>query len=280
MKINDVSKLTGITVRALHYYDQIGLLKPVGKTEAGYRIYDENDLQILQQILFFKELDFSLEEIKDIMKGLEHEEMRNTAKSERGAKSSCFRKSGGSENTISDSEREIFMRQRKLLMEKRDRLDGIIGLVDTILKGEKDMSFKQFDESAIEAERKKYAAEIKERWGNTDAYKECEKKTGNYDNKKWGNMTDGMNEILKEFGEAHTGNKDRKGAAPESTKAQELVVKWQKYITDNMYECTDDILDCLGQMYTADERFKDNIDKYGAGTAQFMADAIKVHCGK
>ena len=93
-------------------------------------------------------------------------------------------------------------------------------------------------------------------------------------------MTDGMNEILKEFGEAHMGNEDHKGAAPESTKAQALVVKWQKYITDNMYECTDDILACLGQMYTADERFKDNIDKYGAGTAQFMADAIKVHCGK
>lgn len=245
VKINEISKLTGITVRALHYYDQIGLLAPKKQTETGYRIYDEKDLKMLQQILFFKELDFPLEEIKDIMQRPGYDEA------------------------------QVLSKQRKLLVEKRERLDAIIGLVDKTLKGDKDMSFKQFDESKIEADRKKYAAEIKERWGNTKAYKECETKTAGYDAKEWGNMTEGLNSILKEFGEAHA-----KGEVPESKAAQELVAKWQKYITDNMYECTNEILLGLGKMYVADERFTANIDKNGDGTAKYISAAIEFYCNK
>ena len=120
MKVSDVAKLTGVTVRTLHYYDEIGLLPPSEVTSSGYRVYNDADLEVLQQILFFRELDFSLEEIREIM--------HNPA----------YKKETALQN------------QKALPVQKRDRLDRLIALVDKTLKGERDMSFKQFDTTKIE----------------------------------------------------------------------------------------------------------------------------------
>ena len=117
--------------------------------------------------------------------------------------------------------------------------------------------------------------ETRERWGNTAAYREHEQKTKNYTKEKWTQANDGLMVIFAEFVACKDG-----GASVDSVEAQALVAKLQAHITDNYYTCTDEILAGLGKMYVADERFKNNIDKYGEGTAKFAADAIEVYCRK
>ena len=243
MRISEVAKLTGITVRTLHYYDEIGLLKPSEITEAGYRLYSREDLEILQQILFFRELDFPLSQIKEIM------------------------------NNPNYDKEEALKKQKELLIQQRQRIEGLIKLIEKRIEGDNNMSFKEFDMNEIEENKKKYAKEVKERWGTSKAYEESEKKTSSYNKKKWGDINQETSEIFKGFAELR--NSD-----PGSEEVQELVRRWQKYITDNFYTCTNEILSGLGLMYVEDERFKENLDKNGEGTAQLMAEAIKIYCSK
>ena len=120
---------------------------------------------------------------------------------------------------------------------------------------------------------KNYETEARERWGNTDAYREHEKKTKNYTKEKWAEINEGLMTIFAELAAC----KDN-GASADSAEAQALVAKLQAHITENYYTCTDEILAGLGQMYACDERFKKNIDKYGEGTAEFATAAIAVFC--
>jgi DNA-binding transcriptional MerR regulator len=142
--VKQVSDLTGISVRMLHYYDEIGLLKPSAITEAGYRLYDDKALATLQQILFFKELDIPLKEVKEIM-GSPH-----------------FDKMQALEN------------QKKLLIMKRNRLNDLVELINKTLKGENTMSFKEFDMSeyfnTLEGFKKEYRDEIIKNWGSIEEY--------------------------------------------------------------------------------------------------------------
>ena len=119
------------------------------------------------------------------------------------------------------------------------------------------------------------STEARERWGDTDAYREHEQKTKNYTKEKWADANDGMMAIFAEFAALKNS-----GATADSDEAQALVAKLQAHITENYYTCTDEILSGLGKMYVADERFKKNIDKYGEGTAEFAAEAIAVYCRK
>lgn len=241
MKISEVAKLTGVTVRTLQYYDEIGLLKPSNVTESGYRMYSNENLEVLQQILFFRELGFPLNEIREIM-----------------------------QNPAYNREKAL-EQHLQLLLQKRRHIDGLITLVERTRKGEKDMSFKQFDTSEMERSREQYAAEAKQRWGNTDAYAEYEQKAKNYDDPQWKLLHGEGAAILKSFG-------DNRHLDPACAEAQDLVKKWQTYITSSFYACTKQILSCLGEMYIGDERFTRNIDKYGEGTALFMATAIEIYC--
>lgn len=243
MKINEVARLTGVTVRTLHYYDEIGLLRPSGVTEAGYRVYDGAALETLQQILFFRELDFPLAEIRTIMASPNYDKT------------------------------EALQKHRELLRQKRARLDGLIALVDSTIKGENTMRFQEFDTKEMEANKKKYAAEVKARWGNTDAYRQSEEKAAGRNQQQESLLHGEGAALLREFGE-------NRGLAPESEQAQRLVARWQAYITERFYDCTSEILSCLGLMYVGDPRFTENIDRNGEGTAAFMAAAIAVYCAK
>ena len=120
-----------------------------------------------------------------------------------------------------------------------------------------------------------YDLEVKERFGETDAYKEHAEKTANYTADKWQEVNDGLNAVIAKFAECL-----KSGNAADSLDAQELVKELQDYITENYYTCTNEILASLGQMYIADERFKTNINKHGDGTAEFISEAIKVYCSK
>lgn len=245
MKIHEIAKLTGVTVRTLHYYDQIGLLKPKKVSEAGYRIYDQESIQKLQQILFFRELEFPLTEIKEIME--------------------C----------PSYDQQEALKKQRELLIKKREHIDGLIRLAEDSIKGVTDMKFEAFDQSDMEKEKREYAKEVKERWGHTKEYEESIEKQKSYGKEQWNQMSEGAFAIFRAFAEVM-----KQGKTPGSKEAQELTRQWQQFITNHYYTCTKEILASLGMMYTGDERFRRNIDQSGEGTAQFVADAIAIYCQK
>lgn len=126
-----------------------------------------------------------------------------------------------------------------------------------------------FDNRKAEA----YRVEAKEKWGNTDAYREHARKTADYSEDKWEDLAQGMEQILAAFAACRE-------EAPEQTEAQKLVGQLQDYITANYYHCTKEILAGLGQMYVADERFRKNIDKHGDGTAAFISRAITAYCSR
>ncbi len=240
MQIKEFAEFVGVSVRTLHYYDEIGLLHPAEVDRAtGYRFYDENSLLRMQEILFYRELDFSLKSIGEILASPNYD--KNKALEE----------------------------QKQLLILKKERLERLIDAIGSAMKGENVM--EAFDNKAFET----YKAEAQERWGNTDAYKEHAEKTKNYGKDKWGGLVDEMNLIFSEF--AHC-MKD--GADPDAEEVQALAKKLQDHITDNYYTCTKEILFGLGQMYVADERFKNNIDKHADGTAAFVSEAIAVYCKK
>lgn len=242
MHIKEFAKLTGVSVRTLHYYDEIGLLKPAFIDEQnGYRDYDENSLGRMVEILFYRELDFSLKSILEILSSPDYD------------KAAAIRK------------------QKELLTLKKERLERLISALDEAEKGEIPMN--TFNNNEYETARKQYAEEARQRWGNTDAYKESEQKSVDYSADKWNDVNAGLNAVLAEFAAAI-----KDGATPESETAQSLVKNLQQYITDNFYTCTNEILAGLGQMYVADERFKTNIDKNGAGTAEFISEAIRIYC--
>ena len=242
MQIKEFAKLTGVSVRTLHYYDEIGLLKPaLVDAQNGYRFYDENSLLRMQEILFYRELDFELKSIRDILSSPDYDKQKALAE------------------------------QRKLLELKKERLERIIDALDGATKGKVTMA--AFDNGDYETARKQYEAEAKQRWGETDAYNEHAEKTAKYTKDKWQAVNDGLMVIFTKFAECM--NNDNTAYTNE---AQLLVKELQTYITENYYTCTNEILAGLGQMYIADERFKINIDKNGNGTAEFVREAIEIYC--
>jgi len=240
MQIKEFAEFTGVSVRTLHYYDEIGLLTPAFVDRStGYRFYDENSLLRMQEILFYRELDFSLKSIKEIVSSPNYDKRRALSE------------------------------QKTLLTLKKERLERLIFAIDGAVKGENVM--KAFDNSEYE----KHKAEAKERWGKTEAYKEHEEKTKAYTKDKWNDLAGQMDGIFEAFALCR-----KQGALPDSTQAQLLVKQLQEHITHNYYRCTKQILAGLGQMYVADERFKNNIDKHADGTAAFVCEAIKLYCDK
>ena len=135
------------------------------------------------------------------------------------------------------------------------------------------MEFKPFDTSEIDALREQYAEEAKARWGNTDAYRESTKRAA-----KWTEAD--KKRMEAESGEIFSGFAALVGTDPADARVQTLVARWKAFISESYYDCTDEILAGLGQMYVADERFMKNIDKFGAGTAKLMSDAIAFYCKK
>ena len=238
MQIKEFAEITGVSVRTLHYYDEIGLLVPAHVDRfTGYRYYDKNSLLRMQEILFYRELDFSLKSIGEILSSPNYD--KNKALNE----------------------------QKHLLILKKERLEKLISAIDGAVKGENVMTV--FDNSEFE----KYKAEAKEKWGTTSAYKEYTEKTKDHSDQRWNNLAEGMDCIMAEFAVCM-----RNGETPDSAGAQKLVKTLQNYITENCYLCTNEILAGLGQMYVADERFRNNIDKHADGTAEFICKATEIYC--
>lgn len=238
-----VANLASVSVRTLHHYDEIGLLKPTNTSPSGYRLYSDTDLERLQQILFFKELGFKLQEIKKILDSPEYDR------------------------------KQALLSHKQLLIQKKKRLEEIIKSVDKTLdtiKGgitmNKKEMFEGFDESKIE----EYKKEVREKYGN-DKIDECEQKTANYTKADWKSIQAESDAIYDEIAALMD-------QGPADPRIQELMGKFYQHINDNFYTCTPEIFQGLGEMYVADERFTIYFENKKAGMAAFMRDAMKIYC--
>lgn len=236
MKVKEVADLVGVSVRTLHHYDEIGLLIPEETTESGYRVYSDENLETLQQILFFKELGFPLKKIKEILL------------------------------SPSFDRQEALEMQRKMLLEKRSRLDKMIGTLEKTIqhsKGEIQMSNKEKFEG-FDFSHNPYEQEARERWGDkaVDEANEKAAKMTKFDQDKF-------NEIYRNLAAI-------RHLAPDSQEAQAGIKEWFVYL-NKMGNYSLEAFKGLGQMYVDDERFTKNIDQFGEGLAKFMRDAMAVY---
>ena len=241
MTVHEVSKISRVSIRALHHYDHIGLLPATEVTEAGYRLYDEAALERLQHILLFKALEFPLKDIKEILDS-------------------------------PDFDRSKALEQQIHLLElRKEHLQNLIDLARGIKAiGVKHMSFEAFDTRKID----EYAERAKASWGTTDAYKEYEKKSAGRTEETQQKLNVEMMSIFAEFGKI-------KDMAPDCEEAVSLARKLQDHITEHYYTCTDKILLGLGAMYAGGGDLTTNIDKVGGeGTAVFACEAIKAMIAK
>lgn len=241
--VNQLAQLASVSVRTLHYYDEIGLLTPSTVAKNGYRYYEEPELLRLQQILFFRELEFSLEDIKRML------------------------------NRPDFSIIEALRDQKKLMRLKRDRIDGLIHSINkTITRMTKNQ--KIHDEELYDAFKdddvKQYQEEVKERWGNSDAYKQSMAKVGK--------MTKAEMEQLKADGKAHTqAIADAMDKGIDHPDVQALIKKSHDGI-NFFYACDYPFFRNLGQMYVDDPRFTAYYEKFRPGLAVFMRNAIAYYC--
>ena len=239
MTVHKVSKLTGLSVRTLQYYDGIGLLPPAEYTEAGYRLYDDAAIERLQQIMLFRELEFPLKEIRRILDSPDFD--RNKA----------------------------LEQQIALLTLKREHIDNLIRMARTVkLTGGVTMDFEAFDRKKLE----EYAQQARTTWGATAEYKEFERKNSGKTPAQIKETGNGLMALLAEYGAMKDGD-------PSATQAQALTRRVQEYITENYYTCTNQVFAQLGKMYGSGGEFTENIDKTGGpGTAAFAAEAIRIYC--
>lgn len=245
MKVKEVANLVGISVRTLHHYDDIGLLTPGETTESGYRLYSNENLETLQQILFFKELGFTLKKIREIISNPSFDRL------------------------------EALELQRQMLLEERKRIDRMVATIDKTtqhMKGEIDMANKEKFEG-FDFSHNPYEQEARERWGDK-AVNRSNAKLGNMSKDEQQAMSDKMNAIYRRLA-------DLRNDSPHSDEAQAAIKEWYEFLNNNFgHDYSLDAFKGLGQMYVDDERFTKNIDQFGEGLAVFMRDAMAMYADR
>lgn len=243
MKVKEVADLVGISVRALHHYDEIGLLKPEKTTESGYRLYSNQDLEMLQQILFFRELGFPLKQIKEIV------------------------------SSPSFNREEALQLHRRMLLDKQRQLEQMINTIDRTIqhaRGEIEMTneqkFEGFDFSS-----NPYEQEARKRWGDETVDK-SNAKVGQMTKQEQEELAGSMNAIYAKLAAIRS-------ESPESEQSQATIKEWFNLL-NRMGSYSLEAFKGLGQMYVDDVRFTKNIDKFGEGLALFMRDAMAVYADK
>ncbi len=237
--VTDIAKITGVSVRTLHHYDAIGLLKPTGVTEAGYRLYDDAALERLYLILLFRELEFPLKEIQGILDAPDFDRNR------------------------------ILERQVELLKAKANHLQTLIHLANGIkLIGVKHLEFNNWNPKKID----EYQAQAETLYGKTEAWQEYTQKAKNRTKEQNKNINDKVMDFFVELGKI-------KHLSPDSMEAQTWVKELQTFFTENFYTCTPQILQGLGEMYAGGGSMTENIDAAGGkGTGAFALEAIRIYC--
>lgn len=239
MTIGEMSRISGVSVRTLHHYDRIGLLKPAATTEAGYRVYDQRALERLHTILLFRELEFPLRDIKRILDQPDFD-------------------------PIAALDEQI-----TLLTLRREHIDNLILLARGLkMKGLKHMDFSAFDTRKLD----EYAAQAKAAWSHTEAYQEYTIKSKDRSPEATQQIEAGMWALMARF-------RSRQDIDPASEEVQAMVQELRDYFTQHFYNCTPVILRYLANMYDGGGDFTRNIDQaVGEGSAAFIAQAIRIYC--
>jgi DNA-binding transcriptional MerR regulator len=261
-QVKDVARMSGVSVRALHHYDEIGLLVPSGRTESGYRLYDDDDLLRLQQIFIGRELGMPLEEIK------------------RSLEDPAF------------DRRAALERQREEITRRAERAAAMLRAIDTALaalttegdrtmKGDngnrtlRDMSAEEITALFDGFDPSLHEDEVKRRWGKTDAYKESARRTGKYTKADWERYSGESHSIMTDAAQLF-----RSGAAADSDEAVEIAERHRLSIDRWFYPCAPKMHSGLAGMYEADVRFTENIEKYARGLTVWWAAAIRANAAR
>jgi DNA-binding transcriptional MerR regulator len=237
--VGELAKLTGITVRTLHHYDQIGLVQPSDRSDAGYRLYGQADVLRLQQVLLYRELGLPLDQIAGVL--------------EVGTPKAALAK------------------HRETLVAKRTQLDAMLAALDAALAIEEGRQMKPEDVKTMfdGFDPEKYADEARAKWGATDSYKESARRTKSYGKAEWDAIKSEGDSIYRRFAELM-----QEGAAPSDARVRGVVEAHRAHIDRWFYPCSVEMQQGLAAMYVADPRFTENIDKYGAGLSQFIHAAV------
>ena len=249
--VGRVADLSGVTIRTLHHYDEIGLLSPGGRSEAGYRVYEEADLERLQRILFYRELGFTLKEISTII-----------------------------DDPNTDSMGHL-RRQRGLLVERIERLGAMVDAIDYEMEA-RTMDIRLTPEERLEVfgefRPEDHAEEAESRWGETESYKESNRRVSKYTKEDWLKLKAEGEEIEGRLAAAF-----ETGLAPDSEEAMAGAEAHRQHISRWFYECTYEMHRGLAEMYVSDERFRSHYDKRAPGLASYIKDAAYAnaeHAGK
>lgn len=239
--VKEVSKLTGVSVRALHHYDTINLLKPTQVTEAGYRLYDDVALEQLYMILVFRELGLRLQEIADILHAPDYDRNR------------------------------VLEKQIALMQERIGKLQDRIALAKGILTvGVKYMRFDGFDPKKMN----EYSTQAKALYGKTDAYKEFEQKSKNRTKEQEKDLSAQVMDFFTRLGRMRP-------CEPDSQEALDWAKELQDFFSENFYTCTPQIFRSLAESYAGGGSMTENIDKVGGtGTGAFAKEVIDSYISK
>lgn len=240
--VGEVARMARISVRTLHHYDEIGLVVPSSRTEAGYRLYEEPDLERLQQVLFYRELGFALDEIARILADPGFDRRR------------------------------ALVSQRELLQERAEQARALVALIDrtiqTLERGETVSREALFDGLQPAA----HEEEARERWGGTEEYEESARRTRRYGPEDWKALRAEAAAIVDDFAAALDS-----GAAPTDARAADVAERHRQHITRWFYPCSSEIHVGLGEMYVSDPRFAASYEPARPGRAGYVRDAIRAN---
>jgi MerR family transcriptional regulator, thiopeptide resistance regulator len=246
--VGRVADLSGVTIRTLHHYDEVGLLSPGGRSAAGYRIYEDRDLERLQRILFYRELGFTLGEISTIV-----------------------------DDPRTDTVGHL-RRQRGLLKERIERLSAMVDAIDYELEAmimEIPLTPEERLEVFGEFRPEEHAEEAERRWGRTEAYKESQRRVSSYTKEDWQRLRAEEEEIRARLAAALDA-----GLTPDSEEAMAAVEAHRRHISRWFYECGYEIHRGLTEMYVSDERFRSNYEATAPGLAAFIRDAARANASR
>jgi DNA-binding transcriptional MerR regulator len=246
--VGQVAALAGVTIRTLHHYDEIGLLSPGGRSAAGYRIYEASDLERLQQILFYRELGFTLKEISTIV-----------------------------DDPHTDAVGHL-RRQRGLLTERIKRLSAMVDAIDHEMEA-RTMNIRLTPEERFEVfgefRPENHVEEAEQRWGETEAYRQSQRRVAAYTKEDWQQLKAEEEEVRARLAAAFAA-----GLAPDSEEAMAAAEAHRQHISRWFYECTYDIHRGLTDMYVSDERFRSNYDATAPGLAKYIREAAHANASR
>ncbi|POX41987.1 MerR family transcriptional regulator [Streptomyces sp. Ru73] len=246
--VGQVAGFAGVTVRTLHHYDEIGLLSPSARNRAGHRRYDDADLDRLQRILFYRELGFPLDQVAALLDDPEADPQ------------------------------EHLRRQHQLLTARIEKLQKMAAAVETAMEARR-MGINLTPEEKFEVfgdhDPDQYADEVQRRWGDTEAYKESQRRAAGYTKEDWKRLTAELDAIHGRMAELLA-----QGVPAGSEAAMDVAEEHRTFICRRHYECSHELHSCLGEMYVADERFAAMYDGIRPGLAVYMRDAVLANAAR